>query len=77
MGHKVVDIGLDLVKSYSTKVTNSIDYLGSFGAEYVSIKKNVNIYRYKERIKFAFSIVKTRGFNYNTSFLYNNSLYYC
>jgi hypothetical protein len=51
--HKILDIGLDLVENYSPKVTNRIDYLGCFCPEQVLVEKNINIYRYKERIKLA------------------------
>jgi hypothetical protein len=44
MSHEVVDIGLNPIKGYSTKVTNGIDYFSSFNTEQVSIKKDINIY---------------------------------
>jgi hypothetical protein len=44
IGHEVVNIGLNPVESYSTKITNSIDYLGGFSTEQVGVKKNINIY---------------------------------
>jgi hypothetical protein len=33
ISYKIVDIGLNLIESYPTKVTNSIDYFGGFGTE--------------------------------------------
>jgi hypothetical protein len=59
MCYKILDISFDLVESYSLEVANSIDYFGCFCSEQVLIEENVDIYRYKERIKFVFvSVVK-------------------
>jgi hypothetical protein len=72
--YEILDISLDLVKSYSPKVANSIDYFSYFCSEQVLIEENIDIYRYKEKIELvSVSIVKVWGFNYSISFLYNNS----
>jgi hypothetical protein len=42
--YKVVNIGLNPIKSYYTEITNSIDYFSGFGTEQISVKKNINIY---------------------------------
>jgi hypothetical protein len=59
MGYKIINIGLDPVESYPAEVTNSIDYLSSFGTEQVSVEKDVNIYWYEEGVKFvSFPIIE-------------------
>jgi hypothetical protein len=42
--YKILNISLDPVKSYSSKVINHINYLGCFYSEQVLVEKNINIY---------------------------------
>jgi hypothetical protein len=74
--YEILDIGLDLVESYSPEITNRIDYFGCFCPEQVLVEENINIHRHKEEIKLAsVFIVKVRGLNYSILFLHNDSLY--
>jgi hypothetical protein len=42
--YKILDIGLDLIESYSPKITNRINYLGCFRSKQVLVEENINIY---------------------------------
>jgi hypothetical protein len=42
--HKVLDISLDLVKSYPPKITNRINYFSCFYPEQILVEENINIY---------------------------------
>jgi hypothetical protein len=44
VGYKIINIGFDLIESYSIKITNNIDYFGNFGTKQIGIKKGINIY---------------------------------
>jgi hypothetical protein len=33
VSHEIINISLDLIKNYPSKVTNSIEYFGSFSTE--------------------------------------------
>jgi hypothetical protein len=44
MCYEILDIGLDLIKNYSPKITNCIDYFGYFYPEQVLVEENINIY---------------------------------
>jgi hypothetical protein len=42
MGHKVINIGLDLVENYSSEVTDRVDYLSCFSPEQVLVKEDID-----------------------------------
>jgi hypothetical protein len=44
MYYEILNVSLDLVESYSPKVTNGIDYLGCFYFEQILIKENIDVY---------------------------------
>jgi hypothetical protein len=71
MDHKIVDISLDLVESYTAEVADNIYYFGWFATKQILVEKNINIYRYKEIIKFSsISIENIRCLNSSSIFLY-------
>jgi hypothetical protein len=51
--HKIVDISLDLVESYTSEVADNIYYFGWLAIKQVLVEKNIDIYRYKEVIKLS------------------------
>jgi hypothetical protein len=44
MCYEILDINLYLVKNYSSKVANNIDYFGCSYSEPVLIEENINVY---------------------------------
>jgi hypothetical protein len=58
MVYKIVDISLNLVKSYTTEITNNIYYLGWLATKQVLVEEDIDIYRYKEIIKFSLISIK-------------------
>jgi hypothetical protein len=51
--HEIVDINLDLIESYTTEVTNNIYYFSWLATKQVLVEEDIDIYRYKEVIKFS------------------------
>jgi hypothetical protein len=71
MDHEIVDISLDLVESYTIEVTDNIYYFGWLATKQVLVEEDIDIYRYKEIIKFSsISIENIRYLNNNSIFLY-------
>jgi hypothetical protein len=53
MVHEIVDISLNLVKNYTTEVTNNIYYFGWLATKQVLVEEDIDIYGYKEIIEFG------------------------
>jgi hypothetical protein len=69
--YKIVNISLDLIKSYTTEIVNNIYYFSWFVIKQVLVEENINIYRYKEVIEFSLiSIKNIRCFNNSGMLLY-------
>jgi hypothetical protein len=58
MVHKIINITLDLVEGYTTEITNNIYYFSRFATKQILVKKNINIYKYKEIIEFSLISIK-------------------
>jgi hypothetical protein len=56
--HKIINISLDLIKGYTTEITNNIYYFSWFVTKQILVEKDINIYRYKEVIEFSFISIK-------------------
>jgi hypothetical protein len=69
--YKIVDISLDLIKSYTTEIANNIYYLSWLAIKQVLVEENIDIYRYKEVIEFSsISIKNIKYLDSNNIFLY-------
>ena len=53
MVYEIVDVSLNLVEGYTIEVADNIYYFGWFATKQVLVKKNINIYRYKEIVEFS------------------------
>jgi hypothetical protein len=51
--YEIVDISLDLIKSYTAEITNNIYYFSWLAIKQVLVKKDIDIYRYKEIVEFS------------------------
>jgi hypothetical protein len=51
--YEIVDISLDLIKGYTSEVADNIYYFGWLTTKQVLVKEDIDIYRYKEIIKFS------------------------
>jgi hypothetical protein len=51
--HEIVNISLDLIKGYTTEVTDNIYYFSWFATKQVLVEKDIDIYGYKEIIEFS------------------------
>jgi hypothetical protein len=49
--HKIVNISLDLIKSYSAEVTNNIYYFSWLAIKQILVEEDIDIYGYKEIIE--------------------------
>jgi hypothetical protein len=58
MVYKIVDINLNLVEGYITEITNNIYYFSWLAIKQVLVKKDIDIYRYKEIIEFGLISIK-------------------
>jgi hypothetical protein len=58
MIHKIVDISFDLIKSYTTEVTDNIYYFGWLATKQVLVEENINIHRYKEIVELSSIFIK-------------------
>jgi hypothetical protein len=56
--HEIIDISLDLIESYTPEVTDNIYYFSWFATKQVLIKKDIDIYGYKEIIKLSSVSIK-------------------
>jgi hypothetical protein len=56
--HEIFDINLDLIKSYIIKITNNIYYFSRLAIKQILVKKDIDIYRYKEIIKLSSIFIK-------------------
>jgi hypothetical protein len=69
--HKIIDISLDLVESYTMEVANNIYYFSRLAIKQVLVEENINIYRYKEVVKLSLiSIEDIRCLDNNSTLLY-------
>jgi hypothetical protein len=51
--HEIVDISLDLIKGYTIEVVDNIYYFGWLAIKQVLVEENINVYGYKEIVKFS------------------------
>jgi hypothetical protein len=51
--HEIIDISLDPIESYTAEVTDNIYYFGWLATKQVLVEEDIDIYRYKEIIKFS------------------------
>jgi hypothetical protein len=71
MVYEIVDISLDLIKGYTAEVTNNIYYFGWLTTKQVLVKKDIDIYRYKEIIELSLIFIEDiRCFDNSSIFLY-------
>jgi hypothetical protein len=69
--YEIINISLNLVKGYTTEVINNIYYFSWLATKQILIEENINIYRYKEIVKFSLiSIENIRYLDNNGMFLY-------
>jgi hypothetical protein len=70
--YKIIDISLNLVKGYTAEITNNIYYFSRLAIKQVLVEEDIDIYRYKEIIKFSLIFIKDiRYFNNSSTFLYH------
>jgi hypothetical protein len=58
MVHEIVNISLDLIKSYTAEITDNIYYFSWLATKQVLVEKDIDIYRYKEIIEFSSIFIK-------------------
>jgi hypothetical protein len=58
MFHEIVDISLDLIKGYTTEITDNIYYFGWLATKQVLVEKDINIHGYKEIIELGLVFIK-------------------
>jgi hypothetical protein len=58
MVHEIVDISLNLIEGYIAEVVDNIYYFGWLATKQVLVEKDIDIYRYKEIIKFGSISIK-------------------
>jgi hypothetical protein len=69
--HKIVDISLDPIEGYTSEITNNIYYFSRLATKQILVEKDIDIYRYKEIIKFSsISIEDIRYLDGSSTFLY-------
>jgi hypothetical protein len=51
--HEIVDISLNPIESYTTEITNNIYYFSWLATKQILVKKDIDIYRYKEIIELS------------------------
>jgi hypothetical protein len=56
--YKIVNISLDLIEGYTPEITNNIYYFSWLAIKQVLVKKDIDVYRYKEIIKFGLIFIK-------------------
>jgi hypothetical protein len=56
--HKIIDINLDPIKSYTAEVTNNIYYFSRLATKQVLVEEDIDIHRYKEIIKFSLIFIE-------------------
>jgi hypothetical protein len=69
--HKIIDISLDLVESYTAEITDNIYYFSWLATKQILVEKNIDVYRYKEIVKFSLIFIENiKCFNNNGILLY-------
>jgi hypothetical protein len=69
--HEIVDISLDLIKGYTTEITNNIYYFGWLATKQILVEEDINIYGYKEVIELSLIFIEDIRYLDNSSmFLY-------
>jgi hypothetical protein len=58
MVHEIIDINLDLIESYTAEIADNIYYFGWLATKQVLVEKDIDIYRYKEIVKFSSIFIK-------------------
>jgi hypothetical protein len=56
--YKIIDISLNLIENYTLEVADNIYYFGWLATKQILVKENIDIYRYKEVIKFSSISIK-------------------
>jgi hypothetical protein len=56
--HEIVNISLDLIKSYTAEITDNIYYFSRLAIKQVLVEEDIDIYRYKEIIKLSSISIK-------------------
>jgi hypothetical protein len=51
--HKIVNINLNPIEGYTAEITDNIYYFSWLATKQVLVKEDIDIYRYKEIIKFS------------------------
>jgi hypothetical protein len=51
--YEIVDISLNLIKGYTSEVTDNIYYFGWLATKQVLVEEDIDVYRYKKVIKFS------------------------
>jgi hypothetical protein len=69
--YKIINISINPIESYTAEVTNNIYYFSWLATKQVLVEENIDIYRYKEVIKFSSIFIENiRCLNNNNIFLY-------
>jgi hypothetical protein len=72
MVHEIVNISLDLIKSYTAEITDNIYYFSWLATKQVLVEKDIDVYRYKEVIELnLISIEDIRCLDNSSIFLYH------
>jgi hypothetical protein len=58
INHKIINISFDLIKGYTAEITDNIYYFSRLATKQILVEKDINIYRYKEVIKFSLISIK-------------------
>jgi hypothetical protein len=56
--YEIINISLDLIEGYIAEITNNIYYFGWLAIKQVLVEKDIDVYRYKEVIKFGLISIK-------------------
>jgi hypothetical protein len=56
--YEIVDINLNLIEGYTMEITDDIYYFSWLAIKQVLVEKDIDIYRYKEVIKFNLIFIK-------------------
>jgi hypothetical protein len=56
--YEIINISLDLIKSYITEIINNIYYFSWLAIKQILVEKDIDIYRYKKIIKFSLIFIK-------------------
>jgi hypothetical protein len=58
MVYEIININLNLIKNYTAEITDNIYYFSWLTIKQILIEKDIDIYRYKEIIKFSLIFIK-------------------